>query len=148
MCSLWGKHSESSFHLFFQCSFALKLWSWLAGTLNKNLHFNCLEDIWKLCDLSWSPQCKLVVKASIINLLNIIWYARNQIRFNNKSISWRTTLSMIISNTSLSGNQTKKVSNNSIRDFTLLKNFKVNIHNPRAPQIKEIIWKPPLPSWF
>jgi len=55
---------------------------------------------------------------------------------------------MIISNTSLSGNQTKKVSNNSIRDFTILKTFNVNIHNPGESQIKEIICQPPFPSWF
>jgi ribonuclease HI len=55
---------------------------------------------------------------------------------------------MIISNTSLSGNSTSKVSNNSIRDFIILKKFNVTIHHPKAPQIKEVIWHPPIHSWL
>ncbi|PNX59785.1 hypothetical protein L195_g059860, partial [Trifolium pratense] len=31
-----------------------------------------MEDIWKLCDLNWSPQCKVTLTAAIINLLNTI----------------------------------------------------------------------------
>jgi dihydroneopterin aldolase len=35
----------------------------------------------------------------------------------------------------LTGNLTAKVSNNSIRDFIILKHYKVTIHHPKAPQI-------------
>jgi hypothetical protein len=51
---------------------------------------------------------------------------------------------MIIANTSLARNNTKKVSTNSIRDFTILKIFKVSIHHPDAPAIQEVLWQPPL----
>jgi len=32
-------------------------------------------------------------------------------------------------------------------DFQILKKFSISIHPPRAPQIKEVIWNPPLPTW-
>ncbi|MCI08013.1 glycerol-3-phosphate dehydrogenase, partial [Trifolium medium] len=148
MCSLCNRHQETSFHLFFECPFAIKLWCWLASCLNMTLHFSSMDDIWKLCDRGWSPQCKITVTAALINLLNTIWFARNQTRFNSKQLPWRSAIAMIIANTSLTGNNTGKVSNNSIRDFTFLKQFKVNIHHPKAPVIKEIIWNPPLINWI
>jgi len=47
---------------------------------------------------------------------------------------------MITASTSLSGNKARKSSNNSIRDFKKFKRFNANIHHPRAPIIKEVIW--------
>jgi hypothetical protein len=69
MCNFCLKHTETSFHIFFECQFAIKLWSWLAGCLNFTLQFTSMEDIWKLCDLNWSPQSKVTMLAAIINLL-------------------------------------------------------------------------------
>ncbi|GAU22700.1 hypothetical protein TSUD_138230 [Trifolium subterraneum] len=148
MCSLCNKHVESSFHIFFDCEFAIKLWSWLAGCVNVTLQFTSMEDMWKLCDLNWSPQSKITLTATIINLLNSIWLARNDARFNNKSPSWRTTISIIIASTALTGNNTCKPSSNSLRDFAFLKRFRVNIHHPKAQIIKEVSWEPPLLHWI
>ena len=83
----------------------------------------------------------------MINLLNTIWFVRNEAGFNNKLIPWRTAISLIIANTSLSGTFTNKASNNSMREFTILKSFNVTIHHPMAPTITEVIWKPPLLHW-
>jgi ribonuclease HI len=148
MCNLCNSHIESSFHIFFECPFAIRLWSWLAGCLNITIQFTCMEDMWKLCDLNWSPQSKVTITAAIINLLNSIWYARNQARFNNKIASWRSAISLIISNTSLSGNCTSKFSSNSLRDFSFLKTFRISIHHPKTPILKEVCWQPPLLNWF
>lgn len=148
MCSLCCRNSESSIHLFFQCPFASILWAWLSRTINMSLNFNSLKELWKVCDLAWSPQCKVVIKAAIINLFNTIWYARNQARFNDKRISCPSAMAMITSNTTLSGNSTSKVSNNAISDFTILKKFNVRILPPKTLQLKEIIWQPPLVSWL
>jgi ribonuclease HI len=148
MCNLCNSHIESSFHIFFECPFAIRLWSWLAGCLNITIQFTCMEDMWKLCDLNWSPQSKVTITVAIINLLNSIWYARNQARFNNKIASWRSAISLIISNTSLSGNCTSKFSSNSLRDFSFLKTFRISIHHPKTPILKEVCWQPPLLNWF
>jgi ribonuclease HI len=148
MCSFCCKHEESTFHIFFECDFAIKLWSWLANCLDLTIQFTSLEDIWKIADLNWSSQCKISVIAVIINLINTIWYVRNQARFNNNKISWNPAISLIISSTALTGNNTKKVASNSIRDFIVLKHFKISIHNPKTSIVKEIFWNPPLPNWI
>jgi ribonuclease HI len=59
-----------------------------------------------------------------------------------------SAISLIMANTALSGNNTSKASFSSIVDFTFLKHFKINIHHPKAPVIKEIIWNPPLINWI
>jgi hypothetical protein len=148
MCSLCNKQVETTFHIFFQCDLAIKLWSWLAGCLNITIQFTTMEDMWKLCELNWSPQSKITLTAALINLLNTIWYVRNQARFNSNLISWRSAISLIIANTSLTGNHSKKISSNSIRDFSFLKLFNISIHHPRAPFLKEVLWHPPLMNWY
>jgi hypothetical protein len=107
-----------------------------------------MVDMWKILDLNWSPQCKLAITAALINLINTIWYARNQARFENRLINWKSAITMIIASTSLSGNNTKKVASGSIRDFIVLKHFKINIHNPSVPIVNEILWHPPLTNWI
>lgn len=37
--------------------------------------------------------------------------------------------------------------NSFVRDLIILKKSSVNIHAPKAPIIKEIIWKPPYHNW-
>jgi ribonuclease HI len=148
MCNLCCKKEESSFHIFFDCEFAVRIWSWLANCLDMVLQFTCMEDMWKLCELNFAPQCKVVISSALVNLINAIWFARNTARFNNKIFTWQSTISMIIANVSLSGNNTRKTSSNSIRDFILLKHFKVCIHHPSLTVIKEILWTPPLFPWI
>jgi hypothetical protein len=55
---------------------------------------------------------------------------------------------MISASVSLSGNKTNKTINSSMRDFTILKNFRINLHPPKAPIIKEVFWQPPLFNWI
>lgn len=124
--------TESTFHLFFDCSFALKLWSWLATMLVTTLQFTTIHDIWHLCDINWTPRCKVVIKACIINVLNVNWYRRNQARFQDNLLHWKSVVNLIISNVSLSSNNTKKTSAISMYEFTILKACKVDIHPPKV----------------
>lgn len=136
------------FIYFFECSYAIKLWSWLAGCLNFTIQFYSMEDIWKLCDLNWSPQSKVTITAAIINLLNTLWLVRNKAKFNDICIPWQSAISLIIASTSLSGNNTCKTSSNSIRDFSFLKMFRISIHHSRPNILKEVLWNPPLLTWL
>ncbi|KAK2388551.1 hypothetical protein QL285_062226 [Trifolium repens] len=147
MCSLCSRAAESSFHLFFECDIAVMLWRWLVGCLDRTIQFYHIEDMWSLCDGAWASQSKLTIVAAIINLLNIVWMARNQARFHHRLISWRQAISLLITNTMLTGNNTSKVSSNSIKDFSFLKKFNITIHCPKLTMLKEVIWNPPLPAW-
>jgi hypothetical protein len=94
---------ETVQHLFFDCWYASHIWSWLSSTIGVQLLLSVLE-ILKVCNGDWSSQCQVVVLASIINAFDSTWFARNQVRFNNKVIPWKTAINLIISKTSLSGN--------------------------------------------
>ncbi|PNY03176.1 ribonuclease H [Trifolium pratense] len=148
MCSMCLKEVESSFHLFFQCSYAVNVWNWFSRIIGLNLHFNSVEDIWLLCDRNWQPQCRIVILAGLVNIISTIWFIRNQVRFNNNHIPWEKAVTLISSNVSLSGNLTKLTYRSCMRDFSILKNFKVILRPPRAPSIKEVLWQPPPMNWM
>lgn len=76
------------------------------------------------------------------------WYAKNQLRFNNKKIDWRTSVSNILSCASLSGNLTGKKASSDMRNFIVLKKFGVSLHPPNAPKIIEVVWNPPIFNWI
>lgn len=147
MCSLCSNSEETSFHLFFQCPYVVQLWRWLASTLDCTLHFQTKEEVWSICNKGWNPQCKSVVTSALINIYWSIWFARNNARFNNKKIHWKSSISSILSAASLTGNLTNKKGHTDMRNFTVLKKFGVCIHPPNAPKIIEVVWYPPIFSW-
>jgi hypothetical protein len=142
MCSLCYKFQETSFHLFFECIYSCNIWCWLSRILNIPLHFQDIEDIWSTIYRFSNQQTKLVVNSAIVNIINTIWFARNQVRFNNKKISWRSSISSITALVSLAGNNSKTYSL-SMSDFTILKKFDITLNPPKAPKIIEVIWIPP-----
>jgi len=107
-----------------------------------------LLDIWTICDRDWSSQCKSVIQATIVNIFSALWYYRNQIRFHDSKRNWKSAVNNIISAVNLSGNNTSKVSNSSVKDFITLKKFDVNIHSPKPVSIKEVFWSPPYFDWI
>lgn len=42
----------------------------------------------------------------------------------------------------------KKVTNSSIHDFSIIKNFKITLHPPKASKIIEVLWLPPTRGWL
>jgi len=148
VCHLCFKEPKSTKHLFFECSFASYIWSWLTSVLNSNVTISSNDDLITLMNKQCSLQCKVVTLSAIINIVNAIWYAGNQIRFNNSKLHWRSAITRIISDVNHSGNFTNKVSSSSISDFVLLKAFSVNINPPRPPTTIEVIWQPPFFDWI
>jgi len=144
LCSLCNYCAETPLHLFFDFAYALNLWRWLASNINCTFNFQTKEEIWNLCNNYWNPQCKIVITASIINIYNEIWCARNQLIFQNNKIPWKTSLA---SSTTLSGNLSKSVVVNNVSNFMQLRKFGVKLNPPRAPKVIEVIWQPPLPNW-
>jgi hypothetical protein len=62
---------ESTFHIFFECPFAVQIWYWFSTVIGLNLRFQSIDDIWKTCDRNWNPQCKVVITASLVNIFSI-----------------------------------------------------------------------------
>jgi len=140
VCSLCHSNSETSFHLFFECCYVMHTWSWFASIINKTFNFQSMQDVWDICNNSWNPQCKTILTTTIINIFNGVWFARNQLRFQNKKIPWKTSIATILSQMALSGNLSKNKAYANISNFMLLRKFNVTLHPPKSPQVNEVIW--------
>jgi hypothetical protein len=148
MCNLCESEIETNNHLFMTCSFAQNILNWLGSCLNVNCHFNELNEAFKLCTSNWSPLCILVISAAIINCVNFIWFARNQRRFNDKKVHWKSVINLIIAAVSLSGNNSSLKAKSNISEFVFLQTFHVKMNPGNAPKIKEVIWNPPIFTWI
>ncbi|CAJ2651412.1 unnamed protein product [Trifolium pratense] len=148
MCSLCESDLETNQHLFLTCRYSRNIWTWLSSCLNVNCQFNDLNEAFILCNSSWSPLCNLIVVAAIVNCVNFIWLARNQSRFNDKKIHWKSLINLIIPAVSLSGNNSCLTAKSNISEFVLLQKFKVKMNYGNAPKIKEVIWQPPILNWI
>jgi len=72
ICNLCNSSMETTNHLFLECSFATQIWNWLRSTLNFNIRVFSLTDPLLVLDKAGSPQCKIVILASIINSFHTI----------------------------------------------------------------------------
>lgn len=64
---------------------------------------------------------------NIIFIIYIIWYCRNQIHINGKSLTFHIIINIIIVNVSLYDNHTSSIVSNSMQDYQILKFFQVKI---------------------
>jgi hypothetical protein len=139
---------ESNEHLFLTCRYAQNIWNWLGTCLTVNCQFIELVEAFKLCNSRWSPLCNLVVAATIVNCVHFIWYARNQARFNDKKIHWKSIINLISVAVSMSGNNSCLKAFSNILEFMLLQKLHVKLKFCNAPKIKEVIWQPPIFNWI
>jgi len=56
-------------------------------------------------------------------------------------IHWKSSISTIISNVAILGNNTNALATSSMSDFVIMKKFNAKIYPPKAPQILEAIWQ-------
>lgn len=56
MRNLCMSHEETTFHMLFDCPYAINIWLWFSLKVGINLHFNYITNIQSICDKHWSPQ--------------------------------------------------------------------------------------------
>ncbi|KAF1878656.1 hypothetical protein Lal_00047327 [Lupinus albus] len=74
----------------------------------------------------------------------VIGAPRNQRRFEDKVVSLLQAKARIKLATTLYGNHSKLLTNNSVHNFIILREFNVKPNFPAVPSIKEVIWAVPL----
>ncbi|KAL5141145.1 hypothetical protein HKD37_09G024542 [Glycine soja] len=79
-----------------------------------------------------------------INTFWVIWFCRNQIRFQNNYPFFQGVQSMVSANVSLTGNHSKGCMAHSMSKFSLLKTFAMDIHPPKPFIVKRVDWFPHL----
>jgi hypothetical protein len=72
--------------------FVIKIWNWLVALLQVNISLSNHQDVIDLCKRGWSSQCKFLILVAIINCFNLTLVCRNQLRFKNKIIDWKTVI--------------------------------------------------------
>lgn len=92
-------------------------------------------DVWRLLDINGAVQCKIVHKVAAVSLLNSIWSSRNMVRFNDNFISFSSSISSILATVSTAGNTVCDGSHINMKEFVILKKFKICIRPLRAPNI-------------
>lgn len=148
VCSICGKAYESTMHLFFGCSFANRLWNWLSSFLSLHVDSSSLQSILIICNGNWSSQVKDIIVAAIVNIVWVIWFCRNKLRFDGKRISYEAAINMIHANISLAGNLSSGHMSSNIQELAILKRFSVAGKLSSAPKIKEVNWYPPNRTWI
>lgn len=147
ICSICKTHDDSTYHIFFTCNLAAAIWAWFINLFNVAFLPIYPLALWLPVDPSWSPQCLLVINDTIINIINAIWFYKNQSCFSKTPSNLVVAKNRILMNYSILGNHTSLASSPSIIDFVMLKAFQIKVHLPKAFILKEIIWKLPLSSW-
>lgn len=146
VCSLCGRAAESTCHLFLDCCFARRLWHSFGSMINSNINLSSFHSVLSLATRGWSSQMHDVVIASIINILWGIWHCRNQVRFQNKIINSFQAINLISANLSLSSNASTGFMSSSAMDLVIMRSLGISGHPPKAPNIKQVTWHPPICS--
>lgn len=145
MYTLCNSHQESSF-LFPSFCFA-----YLSLVFFNMMKLSLVSDIlriFEICDMNWSPKCRVIIQVSIVNIINNIWMTRNLVRFHNYLMYWKKTLNQIFIEVAFIENITTKMASFSIHKFTIIKTFNVKLTSPKAPRIIEFIWKHLVDGWL
>lgn len=142
MCFICNNQAETLKHIFFNFSFATKLWSWLCGKLNLNVQITS-ANVWEACDKAGSPQWSFTITIDCIFLRNVIWNSRNSSSFNGKFAQFESMCSLLLTQLQLSNSRSKLSYYHNWMDFVDLKALNVHIRPPSAPFISVVLWCPP-----
>jgi len=144
MCTLCEKHKESIHHLFFECSNALYIWSWVRQ-IYLTSHFSNKDDLLSFIKSVGSHLDKLI-KLVIIFSIWMIWHMRNYARFQD-TIEVSRAILLIKELTCLVGNSLKASMKNDMLDFNVIKFFGINTHSGKVLRYLPVRWKFPSLGW-
>jgi len=86
MCSLCLQSVETSDHLFFHCTVAASLWTWLRNSLQLVFDVSSIYALLHSLPISCSTQLKDIYLAAVVHLIHSIWWARNNSRFSSNRV--------------------------------------------------------------
>jgi len=113
------KHEKSIQHLFFECSNALHIWSWVRHIF-LTYHLSNKDDLLSFIKSDGSPLVKLIKLVVITFSIWMIWQMRNYARFQDK-IDVSRDISVIKDLTCLVDNSSKASMKNDMLDFNVIK---------------------------
>lgn len=138
VCTFCKENFEILQCLFFNCNFSHNLWHWFYKTTRITIKPSHLVDIWSIW-FGQTPQVTLVLKPTLIFLLNGIWYARNTYRYMNPLIPPNTIISSINAQVIIYVSHFSLIVHSFMDDFILLKVFDIRINYPKTHAIKKVI---------
>ncbi|XP_019458852.1 PREDICTED: uncharacterized protein LOC109358812 [Lupinus angustifolius] len=148
-CNLCNSSQEDTSHLFFQCSFAQALWSWVQDAFSLRINTQSIQSILSSCICHSNNQLKELLLATIIITVATIWFCRNHRRFEDKHICINQAIAKIKTEITWVGNCSKVTSNScTASDLLLLRTFKIQLKLNKAPKIVEVKWLMPCDGWI
>ncbi|OVA17071.1 Ribonuclease H domain [Macleaya cordata] len=143
-CSLCLKNIEDDTHLFWICSFAATIWSWIhelfgfqwnpyvqnfeTVTAHATTRSAAIRDLWA---------------AAITNVLTEIWHHRNSCIFNNIPASSRRVKSKILANFFECSILMKSTMHNRVEDLMIFKNLQINPRPAKPTRVLQCFWSLP-----
>ncbi|XP_019450601.1 PREDICTED: uncharacterized protein LOC109352874 [Lupinus angustifolius] len=145
-CSLCMEQPESSQHMFSDCKFVVSLWDWISYVFCTAINTSNIPNMFLACKRFWCPQVKELWAASIVHIVSIIWFCRNQARFKTL-LNLSAAMAKLKLEISLSGNMSNALARPTILELTILKSLNVRINYSLASNIIEVCWLPPIRGW-
>ena len=130
ICTLCEKHEKSIQHLLFECSNALRIWSWVQKFFLTSHFFN-KDDLLSFIKSDGSPLVKLIKLVVITVSIWMIWRMRNYVHFQDKIEVSRAILVIKYLNL-LVGNSFKASMKNDMLDFNVIRFFGFNTHTSKV----------------
>lgn len=140
--------SETSSHLFFQCSFAQKIWQWLATQFHTTLPTGgVLNDLFQaIVFKGFRSQLHNIWITACFYCIHIIWKSRNKLLFDSISSNLQRALAackatILYVCRFCSGHIC------SLHDLNIMRGLGINPLHRKAPRINQVLWHCPPFNW-
>ncbi|XP_019434823.1 PREDICTED: uncharacterized protein LOC109341375 [Lupinus angustifolius] len=146
-CSICRSTTKSSNHLFLSCPLAAQIWNWTGNLFSCTIVNSSIEELLDSYNQGWSPQLYEVFLNSIILEISRILNARNNSRFEDKTITNSRIISNIMVDIALSGKLSSACSNSFIEEFSIMRSLSIQLNHRKSPKMVEVTWKCPPIRW-